>query len=530
MALLSVIIPSKSERFLRQTVEDALKHASQEIEVICALDGAWPVEELPDDPRIRILHFGAARGMRACINAAVGVSRGEYLMKSDAHIKFSEGFDEVLKANCADDWVVIPRRKRLDAENWDIQDVHKPDVDYEYLSYPLWKEDAEPGLHGTIWTQRIRERFGKPEYEIDDNPSFQGSCYFLTRKHWDRIGGMPEEGYYGFQGEPQQIGMKTWLSGGRVVINKLAHVAHLHKGSKYGRMYSVNRDEIKAGNTFSTRFWMGDKWSEAKYTMEWFINDKFPDMPYWPSDWREKWNEYERANYPQNGQAIKVNGHTPAPLPVKEVTPVSVMPVPPINTLPFLCTRFSVAPDNKQVDLPISRSDLALLFADLGFTRGAEIGVERGLYSEVLCQSIPGLQLSSIDMWQTYPEYREHVHQDKLDRFYAEAQTRLAGYNTQLIKAFSVDASRQFEDGSLDFVYIDAAHDFLNVTQDIYHWSRKVRIGGIVAGHDFKREKNDRYTNHVKDVVQAWTYSHSIRPLFIVRGDHSPSWFYVREK
>ena len=73
--------------------------------------------------------------MRNAINSAAAIAKGKYLLKTDAHCMFGEGFDEILKAECDDDWVVIPRRKRLDAENWAIQDVGKPDVDYEYLSF-----------------------------------------------------------------------------------------------------------------------------------------------------------------------------------------------------------------------------------------------------------------------------------------------------------------------------------------------------------------------------------------------------------
>lgn len=197
-------------------------------------------------------------------------------------------------------------------------------------------------------------------------------------------------------------------------------------------------------------------------------------------------------------------------------------------TLDTLCARYAVSPDAKQVDLALSRADLAMLFAELGFTRGAEIGVERGLYTETLCKANPALHLYAVDMWQCYPGYREHVNQAKLDGFYTEATARLKAYPVTLLRSFSVEAAPHIPDNSLDFVYIDAAHDFLNVTQDIYHWSKKVRKGGLVCGHDFKRSKGNSYTNHVKDVVQAWCYAHGIRPLFICRGDHSPSWFWVK--
>jgi len=53
------------------------------------------------------------------------------------------------------------------------------------------------------------------------------------------------------------------------------------------------------------------------------------------------------------------------------------------------------------------------------------------------------------------------------------------------IKKFSSDASLDFEDNSLDAVYIDGEHDFDSVSQDIKLWSKKIKKGGILCGHDF---------------------------------------------
>lgn len=49
----------------------------------------------------------------------------------------------------------------------------------------------------------------------------------------------------------------------------------------------------------------------------------------------------------------------------------------------------------------------------------------------------------------------------------------------------SVDAAATFADNSLDFVFIDADHSYENVKQDINAWLPKVRLGGILAGHDY---------------------------------------------
>lgn len=286
--MISIIIPSRNEMFLHNTLKDLLSKAEGDIEILAVLDGYWPpAQEVINDPRLKYLHKGNAEGMRRAINNASSIAKGEYLMKIDGHCMVDQGYDVKLTADCADNWVVIPRRKRLDAENWTLQDVGKPDVDYEFLSFPYWKPE-EVGIHGTVWTNRIVERVGKPEYDIDDNPAFQGSCWVTTKKFFtDTVQGLQEEGYGTFIGEPQELGMKAWLSGGSVKVNKKTWYAHLHKGKKYGRGYFIDKQELIAGNAYSVSYWMNDKWPNARYSMEWFVTEKFPDMPTWPSNWKE---------------------------------------------------------------------------------------------------------------------------------------------------------------------------------------------------------------------------------------------------
>jgi glycosyltransferase involved in cell wall biosynthesis len=288
MSKVSVLIPSRGEQFLPQTVADILAHAGGDVEVIAALDGYWPNPPLPEDKRLKIVHHGTPLGMRASINHAAAVATGDYLMKCDGHCMFAEGFDEVLKADIQDNQIVIPRRKRLDAENWAIQDVGKPDIDLHYLSNPMTNPDGF-SMHGAIWPREDRKRL---DILIDETPSFQGSFWMMTRAHWERLGGMSEEGYGGFTQEPQEIGMKTWLGGGQVVVNKKTWYAHLHKGKKFGRGYHQDRREIIEGHEYSARYWMNNKWTERVHDFEWFI-DKFPNMPTWDANWKEEWNKHE---------------------------------------------------------------------------------------------------------------------------------------------------------------------------------------------------------------------------------------------
>lgn len=183
----------------------------------------------------------------------------------------------------------------------------------------------------------------------------------------------------------------------------------------------------------------------------------------------------------------------------------------------------------------INRTIMAQTLGELGFKEGAEVGVAEGYHAKVLFDKIPGLKLHCIDIWEQYPGYSEYKD---IDTVYSGALERLKGHDCKFIKKFSMDAVKEYKDGSLDFVYIDAAHDFKNVADDICEWSKKVKIGGIVFGHDYKRwiPGKSRHVVDVKDVVGAYMYAHRVAPWFVLTNDvvdpnfgpDSAGWMFVR--
>ena len=54
-----------------------------------------------------------------------------------------------------------------------------------------------------------------------------------------------------------------------------------------------------------------------------------------------------------------------------------------------------------------------------------------------------------------------------------------------VIRKPSTEAAKTFEDGSLDFVFIDACHEYQDVKDDIESWIDKIKPGGVIAGHDY---------------------------------------------
>jgi len=209
------------------------------------------------------------------------------------------------------------------------------------------------------------------------------------------------------------------------------------------------------------------------------------------------------------------------------------------STLEFLYKKYNLSPDPKGPIniLNTNRKDMAETLNELGFKKGVEVGVAQGHHSLVLCQNLPGAELYGVDVWDLYEGYNEYT--DRIHKYYLEAQERMKPYpNYKFIRKFSMDAVGDFEDGSLDFVYIDGAHDFKNVAMDICEWSKKVKKGGIVYGHDYKR-RHKRWIVDVKDVVDAYSYDKAVRPLFVLgepgnRPDGKfkeggQSWLFVRQ-
>lgn len=281
---LMVVIPSRNEIFLNNTIRDVLKNASGDIEVVPVLDGYEP-DELVLDDRVNYLRLPQVTHTqkRHGINAAVARTNAKYVMSLDAHCMVAPGFDEELKKVHQPDWVQIPRRHRLDAENWCLQQQsdNRPPIDYEYFMWPLRFEPR--ALHGFKWDERTLERWDTP---IDDAFTFQGSCWFMTKEWFEKMGFMQIEGYTGWGQEAEEIGLKTRFMGGKVKVNKNTWYAHLHKGPKYGRMYWMSRAENRASYKYSY-----DKWVVQE--REFFVNliEQFDPIPKWPQNWKDQlWN------------------------------------------------------------------------------------------------------------------------------------------------------------------------------------------------------------------------------------------------
>lgn len=169
------------------------------------------------------------------------------------------------------------------------------------------------------------------------------------------------------------------------------------------------------------------------------------------------------------------------------------------------------------------RSYIPELLAKFNMTKGAEIGVANGYFSEELCK-IPNIDLTCVDTWAVGDDDQsKEIGPTLAEKRYERAKRVLEPLGCKLIRAKSMDAVRDVPYDSLDFVYIDACHEFDYVMEDIIEWARRVKKGGLIAGHDYYRFRR----GGVIEAVDAYIKCHRINDCFLT-NEITPSWFFCK--
>jgi hypothetical protein len=183
------------------------------------------------------------------------------------------------------------------------------------------------------------------------------------------------------------------------------------------------------------------------------------------------------------------------------------------------------------------RSDLPKWLVDNGLLVGAEIGVYKGEFTEMFC--LAGVKMIyAIDAWKAYwSAETDFVTQERQDFLCGHSHRVLDKYsNCTIVRKESMEALADFQDESLDFVYIDGDHSFKYVACDIYEWAKKVKRGGVVSGHDYT--SLPIYGSQVKPVVDAYVQAFNIKTFQELgstsksdlkqRGDRYHSWMFTK--
>lgn len=303
---LSVIIPARNEMFLAQTIDDVLKNARADTEVIAICDGYWPDPPIKDNNRVILVHHTDSMGQRASINEGARISQSKYIMKLDAHCALDEGFDAKLIEDCQKDWVMVPAQYNLYAFDWVCQECQnrtyqgfKPKLcekcqSNNFIMDIIWKPRLnrlttswrfDRTLHFQYWREYKKRLEAKGD--LIETMSFIGACMFLERDRFWELGGMDENhGSWGQFGT--EWACKSWLSGGKLITSKKTWYAHLFRTGNFSKdgsssfPYPLSNEDIEKARLYSQDLWLNDKWEKAKYPLSWLI-EKFKPIPDWHS-------------------------------------------------------------------------------------------------------------------------------------------------------------------------------------------------------------------------------------------------------
>jgi len=219
---LSVIVPDYKDPLIHKTIESLLGHSElgDQLEVIAVLDGCWSDKPFIEDKRLKIIHLGKNRGMRGAINAGIRLAEGEFLMRTDEHCKFSQGYDRIIVESCQPNWIMTGMQFYLDPVKW--RRMSLPPVCHQKLVIQGGVKFA-----GQRWPDRDEET--KDEM-ITETMAMQGSCWFMPHKWWDEvIGELQTEGYGPLIQDSHEMVFKTWKAGGKLMIHKGMWFAHKHR-------------------------------------------------------------------------------------------------------------------------------------------------------------------------------------------------------------------------------------------------------------------------------------------------------------
>ena len=188
---------------------------------------------------------------------------------------------------------------------------------------------------------------------------------------------------------------------------------------------------------------------------------------------------------------------------------------------------------------------------------GVEIGVAFGNFSDFLITKGNFQKFYSIDPWHnmsadTVDTEGKPFALDHQEHVYDSVKTLLSkhGDRSEIIRDFSYEASKRFDDDSIDFIYIDGSHKKDNVALDLETWYPKLKRGGLCAGHDYLdgvlicKDTRDLITQSgtinlytgeshtefgVKSAVDEFVDAKNLKLNVIEEETVFHSWFFIKE-
>jgi hypothetical protein len=246
-------------------------------------------------------------------------------MKIDAHCAFDKGFDrKILEGfkKVGDNVTMVPVMNNLHAFDWNCRDCN-----WKKYQGPtplkcercggtnlrrkmIWQ--SRSGVHSSSYCFDSKPHFQYfPEYKhrpefikakketgFTETMSLQGSCFICTKEmYWEKE--LCDETYGSWGNQGIEVACKTWLSGGRCLVNHATWYAHMFRtqGGDFSFPYPQSGREVHHTKKRIKDLFFNNKWPKAIYPLSWLV-EKFWPINGWQQEDLDKLKEQERKLMP----------------------------------------------------------------------------------------------------------------------------------------------------------------------------------------------------------------------------------------
>jgi hypothetical protein len=143
-----------------------------------------------------------------------------------------------------------------------------------------------------------------------------------------------------------------------------------------------------------------------------------------------------------------------------------------------------------------------------------EIGTWHGGFADALLQNPDVTKLYCVDPYKHFKngefvascnDLTQEQYDDLFHRVSSGLYSRFGQHRVVFLRELSIEAAKQFEDESIDYIYIDGNHEYSYVLSDLQTWWPKVKKGGCICGDDVISRNLGDYSQDGKNMMKKWS-------------------------
>jgi SAM-dependent methyltransferase len=154
--------------------------------------------------------------------------------------------------------------------------------------------------------------------------------------------------------------------------------------------------------------------------------------------------------------------------------------------LAYIYSKTSPPIDRTNELISVIKENKYINFIEVGVWEGQNIIAIAKEFPDTICYGVDPYDYMEYSNQLSLKDEKSHLLKSESENVYNKTLAYTKKYsNFHLIRKSSLDAAKEFEQESVDLVFIDANHSYESVKNDIDLWLQKVKPGGVLSGHDY---------------------------------------------